>query len=444
MILSHQEPPIILSVGGSLVVPNGGIDFKFLSQLNHFIRKQVAEGKRFFLVIGGGKIARHYRDAGKSVIGSITDEDLDWIAIHATRLNAHLLRTIFQDIAHPRIIENYDKKLINWKEPLVVGAGWKPGWSTDYDAVVLAKDYGGHLIVNLSNIDWVYDKDPNKYKNAKPIEKITWEEMEKLVGNKWTPGLNAPFDPIATSLAKKHNLTVIVTNGKDFINLDNILRGEKFKGTVITPFTFDVGFYDREYYIGKKGGHIFPYAESLVGKIFHTLVAIYRAILIKITVNPKSCLDVGCGTGRLIGILRFFGIDAYGIDVSKHAIELASKAVKPFLKTGDITNLPFKDSQFDLVISYDVLERIERSNLKKALEETIRVSKKYVFHKIFTKENIWYKVFHRRDISMVSFFPEKYWQKLFSSVENAVLIQDEMRIRLPSFFETKFLLKKKS
>ncbi|HLC94522.1 MAG TPA: UMP kinase, partial [Patescibacteria group bacterium] len=162
---------IILSVGGSLVYPNGGIDVEFLSKLNVFVRSHVEKGRRFFIVVGGGAISRSYRDAGKAVIGKITNEDLDWLGIHATRLNAHLLRTIFQDIAHPRIIENYDKKLISWKEAVVIGAGWKPGWSTDYDAVVLARDYRASLVINLSNIEWVYDKDPKKFKDAKPIKK---------------------------------------------------------------------------------------------------------------------------------------------------------------------------------------------------------------------------------------------------------------------------------
>jgi len=208
MFYPAKEAPIIISVGGSLIVPNGGIDNKFLSRLNFFIRGEVKRGRCFFLVTGGGRIARHYRDAGKAVIGNVTDEDLDWIAIHATRLNAHLLRTIFEDIAHPRIVENYDKKLKNWKEPVVIGAGWKPGWSTDYDAVKLAIDYRGKVIINLSNIDWVYDKDPNKYKDAKPIKKMVWEQMEKLVKpntGKWIPGLSAPLTQLLVSWQKNIN-----------------------------------------------------------------------------------------------------------------------------------------------------------------------------------------------------------------------------------------------
>src|SRR3972149_9072538 len=181
----RKEAPIVISVGGSLIVPNGGINTKFLSQLNSFVRKHVKKGKRFFLVAGGGATARRYIEGGSTVIGNLTEEDLYWLVIHSTRLNAHLLRTIFMDIAHPRTIENYRRKLINWREPVVIGAGWKPGWSTDYDAVILARDYNARLILNLSDIDWVYDKDPNKYKDAKPIKRMTWTQMQDLIGTKW-------------------------------------------------------------------------------------------------------------------------------------------------------------------------------------------------------------------------------------------------------------------
>lgn len=443
MFFGSKEPPIVISIGGSLIVPNGGIDFDFLTKLHEFIRKQVKNGRRFFLVAGGGKTARHYRDAGKAVIGDIRDEDLDWLGIHATHLNAHLLRTIFQDIAHPRIIENYDKKLYNWDEPIVIGAGWKPGWSTDYDAVILARDYGCHLIINLSDIDWIYDKDPNKFKDAKPIKKMAWSEIEPFVGTKWVPGSNAPFDPIAAKLAEKLHLTVIVANGRDFANLQQILDGEQFKGTVIMPFKIDAGFYDREYYIAKKGEYRFVgYSESWLGKFTQNLTNFYRAALIKIFFNPKNCLDVGCGTGYLIKWLRFFGIKAEGIEISRDALELAEKEVKPHLAIGDISKLPYDKNSFDLVLTFDVLEHIERSKIKQAISETVRISRKHIFHKIFTRENAWIHMFHGKDISHVSVLPKKTWQRFFSSFDTVSIVRGGF-FKLPSFFETIFVLKKK-
>ncbi len=226
---------IVMSIGGSLIVPEGGIDTKFLANLNRFVREQLAinKNRQFFLVAGGGKLARDYRDAGAEVIKhELTDDDLDWLGIHSTRLNAHLLRTIFRDIAHPVILENFDT-IRKPTEPVVVAAGWKPGHSTDFDAVLVCEDYGVRSIINLSNVETVFDKDPNKYKDAKPIHKISWADFRKIVGDEWTPGLNAPFDPIAAKRAHKLGAKVAVLSGHNFQNLQNYIDGKDFIGTVI-------------------------------------------------------------------------------------------------------------------------------------------------------------------------------------------------------------------
>lgn len=226
---------IVISIGGSLIVPNGGIDTKFLNKLNKFIRNQLAKNnnRQFFLVVGGGQIARKYRDAGEDVIKhKLTRDDLDWLGVHATRLNAQLLRTIFRDIAHPFIIKHYEiiRKVT---EPVVMAAGWKPGWSTDFDAVLLCEDYHVREVINLSNVAKVYAKDPNKYKNAKPIDKISWKNFRKLVGDKWVPGMHAPFDPVAAQKAEELGVKVVVLAGHNFKNLENYFSGKKFEGTVI-------------------------------------------------------------------------------------------------------------------------------------------------------------------------------------------------------------------
>lgn len=443
-MLYRKEPPIVISIGGSLIVPNGDIDTKFLSKLNVFIRQAVKQGKRFFLVAGGGKVARRYRDAGQAVIGTLTDHDLDWLGIHATHLNAHLLRTIFKDIAHPRIIENYDKKLNNWKEPVVVGAGWKPGWSTDYDAVILARDYGARLILNLSNIDWVYDKDPAKDDTAKPIKRITWEEMENLVGTEWKPGINAPFDPVAAQLAKKLDLTVVVTNGKNFKNTQNIIEGESFKGTVICPYHIDANYYDREYFTGeKKAGLRFFRRSSWYGNIWRNIRDAIRAHFIIWQFKPKKVLDIGCGRGRLVQALRKRGVDAYGVDISEHAIDLAPDEIKPYLRRADVLRLPYADNEFDLVVSFNLLHHMEQGNVRRAVNETIRVAKDTIIHKIHTHENTFHYMIYRNDLSQRSIFPIRHWKNLFEKHDEVSLTRKGL-FQFPSFFESIFTLKKKS
>lgn len=231
---SDYNERYIISVGGSLVVPNGGIDTQFLSKLSSFIRGQLAShpNRQFFLVVGGGSIARHYRDAGRDVVGhELSRDDLDYLGIHATKLNAHLVKTIFRNVAHPYIIKHYEiiRKVV---EPVVVAAGWKPGWSTDYCAIMLCEDYGMRTVVNLSNIPQVYTQDPKKDPNAKPIDKMNWEDFRKLVGDEWVPGMNAPFDPVAAKKAQELGVKVVVM-GSDFENLEKFLDNKEFVGTVI-------------------------------------------------------------------------------------------------------------------------------------------------------------------------------------------------------------------
>lgn len=231
---SDQER-IVISVGGSLIVPTSGIDTDFLKRLNRFIRQQLTHHPRrqFFLVTGGGATARQYRDAGRKVLGhELTVEDLDWLGVHSTRLNAHLIRTIFQDVAHASIINDYTI-IRKATEPVVVAAGWKPGWSTDYCATLLCEDYHAKTVVNLSNIKQLYDKDPHAFSDAKPISKISWQEFRAMIGDTWTPGMHTPFDPIAAKKAAELHLKVVILGGEDFSNVANYFDGKAFLGTVI-------------------------------------------------------------------------------------------------------------------------------------------------------------------------------------------------------------------
>jgi len=221
---------IVISVGGSLICPDK-IDTEFLKRFKVIIDKHLKKGKRFVLIAGGGRIARYYQEAAQSVAG-INKEDLDWMGIHATRINAQLLRTVFQKYAKPKIIKHPNEPF-DFKEKILVAAGWKPGNSTDYVAVLLAKSLGVKKVINLSNIDYVYDKDPKKFSDAKPIIKMSWKDFMKKFGGKWNPGLNTPFDPVASKEAEANQMTVYIINGAKLENLDNILEGKTFIGTEI-------------------------------------------------------------------------------------------------------------------------------------------------------------------------------------------------------------------
>jgi uridylate kinase len=221
---------IVISLGGSLIVPDE-IDASWIRNFKRLIEKYVVKGHRFILISGGGKTARKYQNAAKEIAG-LTGDDLDWLGIHATRINAHLIRTIFRALANPKVVKDPTEK-IRFSEKILVAAGWKPGFSTDYDAVLLAKNFKVKKIINLSNIEYVYDKDPKKFADARIIRNISWKEFRKIVGNKWDPGLNAPFDPIASKEAQKLGIEVAIMNGKNLENIENYLNEKRFIGTTI-------------------------------------------------------------------------------------------------------------------------------------------------------------------------------------------------------------------
>ncbi|MBU4374986.1 UMP kinase, partial [Patescibacteria group bacterium] len=175
----------VISLGGSLIVPRNGIDWKFLKNFRELIIKQIKKNKKFIIITGGGNTARDYQTAASKVT-KLTDDDKDWIGIHSTRLNAHLIKTIFRKYAHSRINKNPRtkadiRKHFQKNEKIMVAAGWRPGWSTDYVAAILAERLGAKTVINLSNIQYVYDKDPKKYKTAKKIKEITWPDFRKIV-----------------------------------------------------------------------------------------------------------------------------------------------------------------------------------------------------------------------------------------------------------------------
>jgi len=222
---------VVVSVGGSLIVPDA-IDVDFLTQFKALILEKVQRGFTFSIIAGGGKTARRYQDAANAVT-PLSPQDLDWIGIHATRLNAQLLRNIFVGYAHPQVIKNPTID-IEAEEPIIIAAGWQPGCSTDYDAVLMAKNLGATRLVNLSNIDYVYDSDPKKNPHAKKIEKISWSDFREIIPKEWDPGLSSPFDPVAAKEGESLGLEVAIINGTKLQEFSNYLDGKPFVGTVIS------------------------------------------------------------------------------------------------------------------------------------------------------------------------------------------------------------------
>lgn len=230
----------VISLGGSIIAPDK-VDVAFLRAFRKALLEHLeAEAeRRVILVCGGGAPAREYQGAYRAVLSEggqfAGDPDAqDWLGIAATRLNAELVRLLFQPLCPERVVTDPTAVSV-FPGRVLVAAGWKPGWSTDYDAVLLAARFQADTLVNLSNVARVYSADPKLDPAARPLERLSWAELQAMVGTTWTPGSNVPFDPVATGEAARLRLRVVVAAGRNIENLKRILAGESFEGTTIGP-----------------------------------------------------------------------------------------------------------------------------------------------------------------------------------------------------------------
>jgi len=230
----------VISLGGSIIAPDR-VDVAFLRAFRKTVLEYLeAEAeRRVILVCGGGAPAREYQGAYRAVLSeagrSAPDpEAQDWLGIAATRLNAELVRFLFQPLCPEKVITDPTAVTV-FPGRVLVASGWKPGFSTDYDAVLLAERFQANTLVNLSNIAKVHSADPKVDPAARPLNHLSWSELQAMVGTAWVPGANVPFDPVATAQAARLGLRVVVAAGRNIENLRKILAGEPFEGTTIGP-----------------------------------------------------------------------------------------------------------------------------------------------------------------------------------------------------------------
>ena len=223
----------VLSVGGSIVAPEKP-DTAFLTSFSAMVRDWLSKSddRRLILVVGGGAPARIYQNACREVYSDVENNACDWIGIMATRLNAQLVKAVFGDLCKEDVVTN-PTEANEFTGKILLAAGWKPGFSTDNDAVLLAEKFSADTVVNLSNIEKVYTDDPRKNPDAKPIDSISWADFCAMVGDEWEPGKNCPFDPIASKKAREMGLKVICAGGKNIENIRKILDEKDFVGTII-------------------------------------------------------------------------------------------------------------------------------------------------------------------------------------------------------------------
>jgi uridylate kinase len=232
---SRMHDVTVVSLGGSIISPDA-VDTGFITGFREVVTEFLSQApqRKLIIVTGGGAPARVYQTACRAIVGEPEADHLDWIGIAATRLNGELIRAVFSGLCRDPLVTDPTAD-IAFAGQVLVAAGWKPGFSSDNDAVVLAERFKADRVINLSNIKKVYTADPKKDPDAQPLDHIGWAKFREMVGDTWTPGANLPFDPIAAKRASELKLQVIAAGGRDLENFRCILEGKPFEGTTIGP-----------------------------------------------------------------------------------------------------------------------------------------------------------------------------------------------------------------
>ncbi|MFX0122509.1 MAG: UMP kinase [Candidatus Hodarchaeota archaeon] len=219
---------VTISLGGSIINP-GEIDNQFLTEFSIVIKKLVHQYK-FMIVCGGGKVARQYI---KGLPEGLTEGERDYMGIAATWLNAQLLTYYFKGLCSP-ILPTTVKELTEHihSHDIGVSGGFLPAIKTDEDAAILADLFGSPILVNVTNVDGIYDKDPRKFPDAKKYNELTYKQFYGIVSPlPLGAGSNAPFTLIAAKICERTNMRIIISP-KNAEKIKEAIQGKNV-GTVI-------------------------------------------------------------------------------------------------------------------------------------------------------------------------------------------------------------------
>ena len=221
---------VVVSIGGSILNYE---DITFLRDLGRTLR-DAGRKVNLFIVAGGGKVSRSYIAAGRELGAS--ERYLDLMGIRATRINAMLLSAAIGEEANPFPPASYSHAIQEAKERrIVVMGGTRPGRTTDGVAARLAQKVDADRLVNASNVDGVYTKDPRRFRDARRVASMTHDDLIALSsGTAGKAGPTVIFDAVGARIIKKAGIALLVLDGRDLSSLRGAILGKRFKGTKVS------------------------------------------------------------------------------------------------------------------------------------------------------------------------------------------------------------------
>ena len=219
---------IVIKLSGSLF---GLEDTKKIKQFAEFFVR-ISKMCQPIIIAGGGTIARHYILHARS--SGADESTLDELGIEVSRLNAKLLIYALQDKAYPHPPINL-KEVAHATDSglIVVTGGLHPGQSTNATAALIAEKVRASVFLNATDVDGVYDSDPNKNKNAKKFKKIPIKKLRSmLVHQDSLAGSYDLMDIVALKVIERSKIKTRVIKA-DIKILGRVIKGNP-EGTEIT------------------------------------------------------------------------------------------------------------------------------------------------------------------------------------------------------------------
>ncbi len=223
---------IVISVGGSILVPGEEVNVPLLFQLKKIITKLRKQHHKIVIVAGGGYTARKYINALRKA--GVSEHYCSLAGIKATKLNAELLALFLNANIHlPDSVTEVDQYLKHYDLVVIGALGFKPNMTSDGTAAEVANHIRADYFINMTNVSGLYTKDPAKHKDAKFIPKISFTDFWKIVSKiKYKAGQHFVLDQFAAKVIKKHRIKTIILQGIN--NLEKAIAGKPFKGTIIS------------------------------------------------------------------------------------------------------------------------------------------------------------------------------------------------------------------
>ena len=221
---------IVIAIGGSILLKE--YDYQKFQEYSEIL-KSLSNEHELFVVVGGGKPARDYINVIRDLNGG--EAQCDDIGIEVTRINAKLLLTALGDYAYQRVPHNFQEALeFSASGKIIVMGGTEPAHSTDAVSAILAEYIHADKLINLTSVDGMYNKDPNKYEDEELIKEITASEMMEFISGKDTKaGTYEFFDMTAIQMIKRSSIETVIANGYTPENLTKVINGEDIGTKII-------------------------------------------------------------------------------------------------------------------------------------------------------------------------------------------------------------------